>query len=123
MPCFECKRDVPIENEDLGLCGSCNRAMRSDRLLYPLARQMFLEMCIRNDMTCPIKGTPITMESQIHHVAGRIGYASEEARQQGLSRLIDTTNFLAVSHEGHQWIELNPELAKKLGYSLPRLIL
>lgn len=123
MPCSECGRFVPIENKDLGICATCNHAMRDDRPLYPLARQMFLEWCIRHDITCPIKGTPITMDSDIHHKKGRIGYADEEKRRQGISLLTDPEYFLACSREGHQWIEAakNRKKAERLGYILPRL--
>ena len=121
MSCLSCERDVPIENKDTQLCASCNRDARNNADLYPMARQMFLEMCVKNESVCPIRGTPITMDSDIHHMKGRIGYASQEKREKGISLLIDVDFFLAVSREGHIWIDANTELALLRGFSLLRL--
>jgi hypothetical protein len=123
MPCAECQRDVPIENRDTGLCATCNKDARDASNLYPIARQMFLEMCIRNEVVCPITGVSITMESDIHHKMGRIGYADDKKRAEGIPLLIDPDYFLAVSRTGHQWIEApqNRKWAEKLGYILSRL--
>lgn len=123
MACSECGRFVAIENRDLNLCATCNKETRDTRDLYPIIRQKFLEWCMKNDMECPIMGTPITMESEVHHKKGRRGYADEEKRQQGIPLLIDVDFFLAVSHKGHRWIEAteNREAAERLGYILTRL--
>lgn len=48
--------------------------------------------------------------TEIHHKAGRLG-----------SLLVDDTNFLAVCRNCHQFIELNPKIAKELGFSTNRL--
>lgn len=116
MPC-ECG-NIAIENRELNLCSSCNKERRDTAHLYPEVRKMFLDMCMRKEAVCPIKGTPITMESDIHHRAKRQGYADDWARENNIPLLIDPRFFLAVSREGHQWIELHPKEAKALGYSL-----
>ena len=56
---------------------------------------------------CPITGKPTT---DVHHMKGRIG-----------SLLLDTRYWIALSREGHKFVEENPEWAKKNGYSLNRL--
>lgn len=57
---------------------------------------------------CPITGKPTT---DVHHMKGRIG-----------SLLLDTRYWVALSREGHKFVEENPEWAKENGYSLNRLI-
>lgn len=56
---------------------------------------------------CPITGKPTT---DVHHSKGRIG-----------SLLLDTRYWIALSREGHKYVEENPEWAKENGYSLDRL--
>lgn len=56
---------------------------------------------------CPVTGK---QTNQVHHKKGRIG-----------SLLLDQRYWLAVSDEGHREIELNPDWAKEMGYSLSRL--
>jgi len=53
---------------------------------------------------------PKQQATQIHHKKGRIG-----------KLLTDIKYFLPVSDEGHQKIEMNPNWAKEMGYSLSRL--
>lgn len=69
---------------------------------YLTLREVFLK-----DKICPITGQPAT---EIHHKKGRIG-----------KLLCDVKYWLAVSREGHIWIENNPKEAKEKGYSLDRL--
>jgi hypothetical protein len=56
---------------------------------------------------CPVTGEIAT---QIHHMKGRIG-----------DLLTDRRYMLPVSDRGHKKIELNPDWAKEMGYSLSRL--
>lgn len=53
---------------------------------------------------------PKQLATEVHHKKGRIG-----------SLLTDEKFFLAVSREGHKFVEENPEIAKKKGWSLSRL--
>lgn len=48
--------------------------------------------------------------TQVHHKKGRTGLL-----------LTDTSNFLSVCYQCHQFIELSPKLAKELGFSKSRL--
>lgn len=50
------------------------------------------------------------MAGEVHHKAGRIG-----------ERLLDVDNFLAVCHDCHVKIEMNPAWAKENGYSKNRI--
>jgi hypothetical protein len=56
---------------------------------------------------CPITGKPTT---DVHHMKGRIGRL-----------LLDTRYWVALSRDGHKYVEENPEWAKENGYSLNRL--
>ena len=56
---------------------------------------------------CPITGKPTT---DVHHSKGRVG-----------NLLLDTKYWIALSREGHKFVEENPEWAKENGYSLNRL--
>jgi hypothetical protein len=56
---------------------------------------------------CPINGTQATT---IHHKKGRLG---------GL--YLDKNYWVALSMDGHEFVEKNPKWAKENGYSLSRL--
>jgi len=85
---------------------------------YSVLRKEFL--ALPENKFCPITKQPAT---EVHHKAGRIGFADEWARLNNVPLLIDVRYFLGVSRNGHRWIEENPEEAKKLGYSVDRLTL
>jgi len=85
---------------------------------YLIIRNEFLSKF--ENKICPITKQPTT---EVHHKAGRIGFADEWARLNNVPLLIDVRYFLGVSRNGHRWIEENPEEAKKLGYSVDRLTL
>jgi len=57
---------------------------------------------------CPV--FPSQKTTEVHHKKGRIG-----------TLYLDETFWLAVSSDGHKWIENNPIEAKKRGFSLNRL--
>jgi hypothetical protein len=120
MICNRCERDVAIENKDLGLCASCNKEIRDDEKLFPLARFKFLELMVKNEVKCPYDDSPITMHSDIHHKMGRVGFADAAKREMDLPLLIDPDYFLAVNRPGHQWIESHREEAIAKGWTIPR---
>jgi hypothetical protein len=121
MTCAGCNELKPIENKETCLCATCNRDARNNDDLYPIVRLMFLNKMIEIGAKCPITDTDITLDSDIHHMKGRRGYASKEKRMNNITLMIDVDYFLAASREGHMWIEANPEKAKELGYSHSRL--
>lgn len=67
--------------------------------LYSVARRLFLEQHQNCAVFTEKKAT------EIHHVSGRRG-----------EKLLDTTDWLAVSREGHTWIHNNVEQATKKGW-------
>jgi hypothetical protein len=87
-------------------------------LKYIVVRKEFLGK--PENQICPVTGQPTV---EVHHQSGRRHdqYADEWARQNNVCLLIDVRFFLAVSREGHDWIEANPNEAKELGYSVSRL--
>lgn len=54
---------------------------------------------------------PELRATEVHHMKGRVG-----------DLLLDEHYWLPVSREGHENIELNPEWAKQMGFSVSRLV-
>lgn len=67
---------------------------------------------------CPIKGIPTT---DVHHKKGRIGFADDWARDNKIPLLLDQRFWVALSREGHKFVEEHPDWAKENGFSLNRL--
>jgi hypothetical protein len=80
-----------------------SKKMQKNMVLYGKLRKQFL----KDNPICPITGEKTT---DVHHKKGRLG-----------KLLLDTRFWLAVSRKGHKRIEVNPEWAKQMGYSLSRL--
>lgn len=76
-----------------------------ENLKYSAQRIVFLGK--PENKICPITKQPTT---DIHHKKGRIG-----------DLLLDERYWVALSREGHKFVEENPEWAKENGYSLNRL--
>ena len=68
---------------------------------------------------CPVYGDKWVTD--VHHKKGKEGFADQWAVDNETSLLIDTRYFLAVSREGHDFIENNPTWAKERGFSEDRL--
>jgi len=75
------------------------------QLKYSVLRIEFLGKM--ENKACPITGLETT---DIHHKKGRVG-----------SLYLDTKFWVALSREGHKFVEENPIWAKENGYSLNRL--
>ena len=75
------------------------------QLKYSVLRIEFLGKI--ENKACPITGLETT---DIHHKKGRVG-----------SLYLDTKFWVALSREGHKFVEENPIWAKENGYSLNRL--
>lgn len=56
----------------------------------------------------------------VHHGKGRIGYADDWVRQRGITLLMDKRYWVPASMEGHEYIERNPDTAKREGWSWSR---
>jgi len=76
-----------------------------ENLKYQSQRIIFLGK--PENKICPITKKPTT---DIHHKKGRIG-----------SLFLDERYWVALSREGHKYVEEHPEWAKENGYSLNRL--
>lgn len=72
---------------------------------YSVLRKEFLSK--PENMFCAVY--PHLLAVEVHHMRSRGKY------------LNDTSTWLAVSREGHMFIEMNPELAKERGFSMSRL--
>jgi hypothetical protein len=76
--------------------------------LYSAKRVLFLlefPMCQAN-----IQGVCKGQATEVHHKKGRIG-----------NDLLDETNWLALCHNCHEYIENNREFAMEKGYSIKRI--
>lgn len=76
-------------------------------VMYMKARNRFLTInpnCAARLLGC------IGVATEVHHKAGRTG-----------DLLVSQDNFLPVCRNCHQFIELNPKIAKELGFSTNRL--
>lgn len=76
-----------------------------DNFKYSVLRIEFLGK--KENKICPITKQPTT---DIHHMRGRVG-----------SLFLDTNFWIALSREGHKFVEENPKWAKENGYSFDRL--
>lgn len=88
---------------------SAKRKVEND--LYPQLRKTFLLK--PENKFCPVIKQLQNIEvlaTTIHHKKGRIG-----------KLLLDTRYWVALSMEGHEYVENNPIWAKENGYSLNRL--
>lgn len=76
-----------------------------DDIIYKSERIKFL--MLPENKICPITKQPTT---DVHHSKGRVG-----------SLYLDKKYWIALSREGHKFVEENPILAKENGFSLNRL--
>lgn len=76
-----------------------------ENLKYQAQRIVFLGK--PENKICPITKKPTT---DVHHSKGRVG-----------SLFLDERYWIALSREGHKYVEENPEWAKMNGLSLSRL--
>jgi hypothetical protein len=85
------------------------RSSKKEKLdaAYSVLRVVFLKQ--HPNCKCNLPGCT-GVATQVHHMAGRVG-----------ELYLDTTKWLPVCHHCHHWVELHPEEAKELGFSLNRL--
>jgi hypothetical protein len=79
---------------------------------YTAARKAFLSM--PENKRCAV--FPERPATEVHHKMGRRGYADEKE----IPLIIDVRYFLAVSRQGHEYIERHPETSYERGWSLRR---
>lgn len=92
-------------------------SVKQDKLnkIYSKLRIEFLSL--PENQICPITKQQTT---DVHHKKGRKGFADDWARENNIPLIIDVRFFLAVSREGHDKIENNPEWAYENGFSIRR---
>lgn len=90
-------------------------SVKQDKLnkIYSKLRIEFLSL--PENQICPITKQKTT---DVHHIMKRIGFADDWARENNIPLIIDVRFFLAVSREGHEKIENNPEWAYENGFSI-----
>ena len=103
--CEECRSSLVHKPKKSYVIPKVSEKRKIDNLKYLAQRIVFLGK--KENKICPITGFPAT---EVHHKKGRIG-----------DLFLDTKHWIALSREGHQFVEDNPEWAKKNGYSLDRL--
>jgi len=103
--CKECHRKAkakedksPIKKRAKAIKKVSDKRARQNQL-YSVARRLFLEQ----NPNCAVY--PSEKATEVHHISGRRG-----------EKLLDTTDWLAVSRRGHNWIHANPEEAEKKGW-------
>jgi len=99
------ERKKPIEKKQSSPISKVSKKRKIEQLQYSVLRTEFLSK--KENQICPITKKQTT---DIHHKKGRIG-----------DLLLDTKYWVALSREGHKYVEDNPIWAKENGYSLSRL--
>lgn len=103
--CDECRKLIESKPKKNYVIPKVSDKRKIDNLKYAAQRIVFLGK--PENKICPITKWPT---NDIHHKKGRIG-----------SLFLDETYWIALSREGHQYVEDNPDWAKDNGYSLDRL--
>ena len=103
-PCCSHSKPQPKETKKY-VIPKVSEKRKIENLKYSVLRTEFLGK--KENQICPITKQPTT---DIHHKKGRVG-----------SLFLDTQYWIALSREGHKFVEENPEWAKENGYSLNRL--
>jgi len=111
--CHKALKKIDLRLKSLRPINKVSVKREKEDAQYRVLREEFLSR--PENKICPITGWPTT---EIHHKRKRRGYADDWARDSGITLYLDTRFWLAVSHEGHLWIEDNPEESYKLGYSI-----
>ena len=105
FPCAKEGRNPDLKLKAVYKIPQVSKKRKVEQLQYQVLRTEFLSK--PENKICPITGQPTT---DIHHKKGRIG-----------SLFLNTEFWIALSREGHKFVEENPEWSKANGYSLNRL--
>jgi len=103
--CYKASKKVDIKLKSLKPIPNVSKKRQAENLQYQVLRKKFLEK--PENKICPITGQPTT---DVHHKKGRVG-----------KLFLDTKYWIALSREGHQYVEENPNWAKDHFFSLKRL--
>ncbi len=134
MTCRNCD-SLKIENRDLMLCGTCNKLNRKRdtqivKEVTPIKKvsdkQAILDRKYLAKRAKWIKGKmcavfPKEKATECHHMAGRVGYHDEWARDNEMPLLLDERFWLPVSEAGHKKITNNPKWASENKFTFLRV--
>ncbi len=104
LECFK-KQNKSEPKKRFDKIPNVSKKRKIENLQYQVLRAEFLNK--PENKICPITKLPTT---DIHHKKGRIG-----------SLFLNIEYWVALSREGHKFVEENPIWAKENGYSLNRL--
>jgi hypothetical protein len=110
---YDCKEDfkrlyyarLNSKPKKYSVIAKVSNSRKIEEMIYKSERIKFL--MLPENKVCPITKKPTT---DVHHKKGRTG-----------SLYLDKRYWIALSREGHIYVEENPEWAKENGYSLKRL--
>lgn len=105
FPCAKEGRKPDLKLKTVYKIPKVSKKRQVEQLQYQVLRTEFLSK--PENKICPITGRETT---DIHHKKGRVG-----------SLFLNTDFWIALSREGHKFVEENPEWSKANGYSLNRL--
>lgn len=94
----------------------------SAKLAYYLTRYTPIKAeFLKKNRKCVVY--PERKSVDVHHAKGRsyLTFEDQWAKDNDIPLLLDARFFIAVSRDGHNWIEANPDAAKEKGWSLNRL--
>lgn len=101
-----CRREKKVPTFRKPIARTSKKRAKENRQ-YLAIRKQFLKVYPK----CQAKLDGCKVEAiEIHHMSGRIA-----------DNLVDASNFLAVCHNCHKWIETHPREAKAIGLSISRL--
>lgn len=117
--CLDCKKkSINSESKKkIYVINKKSKKRQKEEIIYFKKRAEFLNK--KENKKCAV--FPSLHTTDVHHKKGRIGYADDISRLNGISLYLDERFWLAVSRKGHDKIENNPKWAKENGYSLDRL--
>lgn len=137
MICAQCNELKLLERN--GNCATCNRALRraenmkapephepiakvSEKMGKQLGKYAAEKAKFIRGKKCALT-IPHECEGAltVHHMAGRVGYYDEWARENEIPLLVDVRFFLAVCLNGHTYIENNKKWACENGYTFLRV--
>jgi len=94
--CYKASKKVDLKLKGFKPIPNVSKKRQAENLQYQVLRKEFLEK--PENKICPITGQPTT---DVHHKKGRVG-----------KLFLDTKYWIALSREGHQYVEENPNWAK-----------
>jgi len=103
--CYKADKKVDLKLKGFKPIPNVSKKRQAENLQYQVLRKEFLEK--PENKICPITGQPTT---DVHHKKGRVG-----------KLFLDTKYWIALSREGHKYVEENPNWAKDHFFSLKRL--